>query len=194
MRQVELRVHLGQPAVDDQVLVRIRDAQLVGVDVAQHRPDERRAAGSAGTLASSMIAPSAESRDRRLWTSIARTAPLRDRREAIAAAAPAAWPMAMHWAIERTEAWASWVAEKHRPATRTLTASRTTSAANGMPTAAPSGRYAQRVSGPARWSSIGAPHRPIWSSNWRADTTSSRLRRASPYTRRVSRIPICVPS
>src|SRR5438309_484005 len=34
-----------------------------------------------------------------------------------AAAMPAAWPIAMHVAIERADAWASWVAEKHRPAT-----------------------------------------------------------------------------
>ena len=33
------------------------------------------------------------------------------------AAVPAAWPIAMHWAIERTDAWASCVAEKQRPAT-----------------------------------------------------------------------------
>ena len=38
----------------------------------------------------------------------------------IAAAVPAAWPIAMHWAIERTEAWASCVAERHRPATSRL--------------------------------------------------------------------------
>ena len=30
--------------------------------------------------------------------------------------------MAMHWAIERIEAWASWVAEKQRPATSALVA------------------------------------------------------------------------
>src|SRR5437899_11927136 len=36
---------------------------------------------------------------------------------AIAAAVPAAWPIAMHVAIERADAWASCVAEKQRPAT-----------------------------------------------------------------------------
>ena len=35
-----------------------------------------------------------------------------------AAAVPAAWPIAMQVAIERAEAWASCVAEKQRPATR----------------------------------------------------------------------------
>ena len=53
---------------------------------------------------------------------------------ASAAAVPAAWPMAMHWAMDRTAAWASWVAEKQRPATSTLAASRATRVANGMPT------------------------------------------------------------
>ena len=68
---------------------------------------------------------------------------------ASAAALPAAWPIAMHCAIERTDAWASCVALKQRPATRTLAASRTSSVRNGMSTACPSGRYCQRVSAPA---------------------------------------------
>ena len=105
---------------------------------------------------------------------------------------PAAWPMAMHWAIDRTEAWASWVAEKQRPATSTLAASRATRVPNGMPTTWPSGRYRQRVPSPSWWSSSGAPHRPIWSSNWRADSTSPAVSRASPKTRRVSRTPTWV--
>ena len=45
----------------------------------------------------------------------------------MAAAVPAAWPMAIVWAIERTEACASCVAEKQRPATSVSTASRTMS-------------------------------------------------------------------
>ena len=63
--------------------------------------------------------------------------------------------MAMHWAIDRTEAWASWVAEKQRPATSTLLASRATSVPNGMPTTWPSGRYRQVVPVPLWWSSMG---------------------------------------
>ena len=41
-----------------------------------------------------------------------------------AAAVPAAWPIAMHWAIDRIDAWASCSAEKHRPAMSVLTPSR----------------------------------------------------------------------
>ena len=44
-----------------------------------------------------------------------------------AAAVPAAWPMAIVWAIERTEAWALCVALKQRPATSVLAESRTSS-------------------------------------------------------------------
>ena len=82
---------------------------------------------------------------------------------------PAAWPIAMHCAIERTEAWASCVAEKQRPATSTLAASRTSSVRYGIPTAWPVGQVL-----PAR---VGAgvmvldrarrTARPA-SSNWRA--------------------------
>ena len=78
---------------------------------------------ASGSLGSSRIAPSSRSRSRRTpGRDVARRR--RPAATAIAAAVPAAWPMAMHWAIERTEACASWVAEKQRPATSTLAASR----------------------------------------------------------------------
>ena len=105
---------------------------------AEDRPNERHASGAGTGAGSARIAPPAARRHRRTAGATDRTAPSGDV-AAIAAAVPAAWPIAMHWAIDRTEAWASWVAEKQRPATRTLTASRTTSVRYGMPTTPPSG-------------------------------------------------------
>ena len=55
----------------------------------------------------------------------------------------------MHCAIDLIEAWASWVAEKQRPATRVLTESFTMRLASGIPTAVASGRYSQVVPVPA---------------------------------------------
>ena len=69
------------------------------------------------------------------------------------------------------------MAEKQRPATIVLIESLTIRLARGIPTACTPGRYSQAVSvaPPPKWSSIGAPHNPIWSSNWRAaqDVVSS---------------------
>src|SRR5450755_4811806 len=112
----------------------IGHAHRSGFEVTQHRPHDRQRTGSA---ARARIAPAAASRSRTRSIDTARTAPPAVV-AASAAAVPAAWPIAMHWAIERTEAWASWVAEKQRPATRTLIASRTTRVRYGMPTAEPS--------------------------------------------------------
>ena len=67
-----------------------------------------------------MTAPSRRSRPIASPTGTARTSP--PWATAIAATVPAAWPMAMHWAIERIDAWASWVAEKQRPATSVVRA------------------------------------------------------------------------
>ena len=69
-------------------------------------------------------------------------------------------------AIDRTDAWASWLAEKQRPATRTFVGV----ADDERPVRDPDGAAlrAGRPSAcpaPPWWSSIGAPHRPIWSSN-----------------------------
>src|SRR5690606_39846008 len=177
---------LDQRMVDDQVLVQVGGAQVARVDVAEDGADRAH---------SSRMAPSARSRSCTRPGATSRTSPPFS--TARAAATPAAWPIAMHWAIERIEAWASWVAEKHLPATSVLTESRTTSDRSGMPTAWPSGRYTQVVPVPSPavepwWSSIGAPHRPTWSSDWVAESTSSRVTRWSPYTRRVSRKPIPV--
>ena len=58
---------------------------------------------------------------------------------------PAAWPIAMHWAIERTDAWASCSAEKQRPDGQHVGGVATINVRSGMPTAVPSGRYSQMV-------------------------------------------------
>src|SRR4051812_46187403 len=122
--EVEIRLHQHRPpAVDDDVLVAVRDPERGWVDVAEDRPDERHATASAG---SSRTAPAARSCSCRIATGTWRgSVPAAI---AMAAAVPAAWPMAMHCAIDRTDACASCVAEKQRPATSTFAASRTTSA------------------------------------------------------------------
>ena len=161
--QVEVGVQLHRPAaLDDQVLVRVGDARARSGGCRRGRSGRtssrrRRPAGrgrrivvprsSAGESGTRSTAPSRRRRSRIASTGTSRGS--QPPRIARPAAVPAAWPIAMHCAIERTEAWASWVAEKQRPATRTFAASRTSSVPNGMPTASPSGRYAQRVSAPA---------------------------------------------
>ena len=92
-------------------------------------------------------------------------------------AEPAAWPIAMHVAIERAEAWASCVAEKHRPATSNPSIPSGSRHRYGIPYTPDSGTYVHLVSGPAAWSSIGAPQSAISSSKRRELSTSSRVRR-----------------
>src|SRR2546428_11320922 len=92
---------------------------------------------------------------------------------AIVAAVPAAWPIAMHVAIERAEAWASCVAEKQRPATSMPSTPSGSRHLYGIPYTPPPGTYVHLVSGPDAWSSIGAPHRAISSSKRRALTTAA---------------------
>ena len=125
VREQEVGRHLDDAAaIDDQVLVRVGDAHGAGLDVAEDGPDEGHA-WAAGFEESDVqdgaggarVGPAARRVERRA----ARSRPA----TAIAAAVPAAWPIAMHWAIDRTEAWASWVALKQRPATSTFAASRT---------------------------------------------------------------------
>ena len=123
--EVEVGLHQDRPAaVDDDVLVGVGDPELGRVDVAEHGPDERHATTSRTRQLEDRAAPASRSCSAATGTSRGSVPPA----TAIAAAVPAAWPIAMHCAIERTEACASWVAEKQRPATRTFEASRTTSA------------------------------------------------------------------
>ena len=141
---------LGEAAVDDQVLVGVADPEPV-------------AGTSPSTVRTMLTAPPSRGEDGpgarqgRPEPAEREGAGVGATRAASAAAVPAAWPMAMHWAMERTAAWASWVAEKQRPATSTLLASRASRARNGMPTTSPSGRYRQVVPVPSWWSSMGAP-------------------------------------
>ena len=105
----------------------VGDAQLGRVDVAEDGPDEGHRGyrlSAVGELEDGAVAaqPVAQRVDVERRAGRRRVATGERARPC-----PAAWPMAMHWAIERTEAWASWVAEKQRPATSTLAASRTTS-------------------------------------------------------------------
>ena len=69
---------------------------------------------------------------------------------AMAAAVPAAWPMAMHCAIERTEAWASCVAREAAPGHEHVGRSPApATCGRGCPRPRPSGRYCHFVSAPA---------------------------------------------
>ena len=146
--QGDLRVDdLGHAAVDDQVLVGVADPELAAGDVAEHGPDVVLGTAHGAAVARSGVSTAPASRSAERSRPKGRSRRSARRVAASAAAVPAAWPMAMHWAIERTEAWASWVAEKQRPATSTLLASRATSVPSGMPTTWPSGRYRQVVPG-----------------------------------------------
>jgi len=81
-----------------------------------------RAAVGAIWVGTSKTAPKFRRRSRKIGTSTSR-APVSvssDRQ----AASPAAWPMLMVWPMLRHEAWASCVAEKHRPTTQVVPAPR----------------------------------------------------------------------
>ena len=115
---------------DEAELMGIGDAELRGFDVTEDGADEGHGSSLAqmgldAVSATESMAPSRRSR----WSSVGHgssrgTVPAAT---ASAAAVPAAWPMAMHWPIERTAAWASWVALKQRPQASTFCASRTSS-------------------------------------------------------------------
>src|SRR4030095_9438319 len=117
---------LGEAAVDDQVLVGVADPEPVAGDVAEHGPDDAHGAAAISGVRMAPGSPRAAGR----WSNG------RSRRSArpcaaSAAAVPAAWPMAMHWAMERTAAWAAWVAEEQRPAPSTLPGERASRARDG---------------------------------------------------------------
>ena len=130
-RKMDVRVGgLDQGVVQDEVLVDVRGAKRFCGDVTEHR------ANGHDTGPNSRIAPAAESASATLPKGIPRTSP--PRAAASAATVPAACPIAMHWAMDRIDAWASCSAEKQRPAISVFVESRATNVDSGMPTASPS--------------------------------------------------------
>ena len=122
-------------------------------------PDPYLATPTRPGSVSSRIAPSARSRSRSARNGTSRGS--MPAAAASAAAVPAAWPIAMHCAIERTEAWASCVAEKQRPADQHVRGvAHQQRPDTGSRPPGPSGRYCQSVSAPAWWSSIGRAAQP----------------------------------
>src|ERR1035437_2425504 len=139
---VEEYVGIGcgdQRAVEHDMLMRISDSEAFGIHVPQDCPNDRSRLAHRTRSAKLRMAPVSWSAWRIFCTGTSRTAPLAPS-AASAAVTPAAWPIAIVWAIERMLAWASWVAEKHRPAVMTFCASRTISDRSGIPTADSSGR------------------------------------------------------